>query len=715
MSNLTRERLYQLLPAIYRQRDVALGEPLRALLAVMEQELVAIEQDLGGLYDNWFIETCEEWVVPYLGDLLGVPGLTDELSHLFSQRAHVANAIAYRQRKGVPAMLERVAQDMTGWNAQVVEYFNLLGRTQSVHNVHLKRGQTVNLRNRNAMAYFNSSFDPVASLVEVRRIASRRGKYNIPNVGLFLWRLSSYPMIDGEPYFVDENNGYTFHPLDIDMPLFNRPLAKTEITERTTPRSVPALLTRKMLHDDLETYRQAAVDEKKEKSLYFGTQPVLKILVNGEGIAPEKIKIGDLINWQTSEGQKLYFRASDGEAVEKKFKVIVDPELGRIKFFDAPTGEVRVSYAYGFSANMGGGPYDRRQTLAVPRPESWQAFVSKSGSPNQDTEETHFKSLFEAVEKWNKKKKDGIIHILDNSTYDVSGIKIELSGGRQLVIQAADGKRPCLRGSFTLRANNKKPNNKSKLTLNGLLIGGQLSVLGHLNLKVQHCTVRSGITSSKLSMPSRLNLKGQHDPVRPDIINKGGQEVSQNLQVMISHSLVGPLCLPSEMTELSVKDSIIDGQSEDQAGNAITGAHAQTNEHGPPSTLERVTIFGCVQVKTLTASEAIFTKPVTVQQRQEGYIRFSYVSPGSQTPPRYRCLPNQEHLGFPEFTSTQYGQPGYGQLGQQCPKDITTGAENRAEMGAFEHLLQPQRAANLKTCLDQYLPTGLEAGIFYVT
>ena len=39
------ERLYQLLPALYRLRDVEQGEPLRALLGVIEGELERIEGD----------------------------------------------------------------------------------------------------------------------------------------------------------------------------------------------------------------------------------------------------------------------------------------------------------------------------------------------------------------------------------------------------------------------------------------------------------------------------------------------------------------------------------------------------------------------------------------------------------------------------------------------------------------------------------------------
>lgn len=61
------DRLYQLLPAIYRLRDAAEGEPLRALLAVVEEEFNLLEADIDRLYDNWFIETCDEWVVAYLG------------------------------------------------------------------------------------------------------------------------------------------------------------------------------------------------------------------------------------------------------------------------------------------------------------------------------------------------------------------------------------------------------------------------------------------------------------------------------------------------------------------------------------------------------------------------------------------------------------------------------------------------------------------------
>ncbi|HZS39136.1 MAG TPA: hypothetical protein VFF06_20030, partial [Polyangia bacterium] len=58
-TNPTNERLYALLPAIYKLRDAAQGEPLRALLDVLDTQLQRLEQNTTDLYENWFIETCD--------------------------------------------------------------------------------------------------------------------------------------------------------------------------------------------------------------------------------------------------------------------------------------------------------------------------------------------------------------------------------------------------------------------------------------------------------------------------------------------------------------------------------------------------------------------------------------------------------------------------------------------------------------------------------
>ena len=70
---------------------------------------------------------------------------------------------------------------------------------------------------------------------------------------------------------------------------------------------------------------------------------------------------------------------------------------------------------------------------------------------------------------------------------------------------------------------------------------------------------------------------------------------------------------------------------------------------------------------------------------------------------------------MPRFTDTRYGRPAYAQLGLDCASEITKGAQDGSEMGAFSSLEQPQRETNLRVRLEEYLPFGLEPGLVYVT
>src|SRR5215470_5779752 len=142
------DRLYELLPAFYRLRDIEQGEPLKAMLAVIAEQIAVLEEDLNQLYDDQFIETCAEWVVPYIGDLVGTRGLFVFPNATFSQRAQVANTIAYRRRKGTAAVLEQLARDVTAWPASAVEYFQLLATTQYMNHLRPYNISVTSLRRR---------------------------------------------------------------------------------------------------------------------------------------------------------------------------------------------------------------------------------------------------------------------------------------------------------------------------------------------------------------------------------------------------------------------------------------------------------------------------------------------------------------------------------------------------------------------------------------
>src|SRR5438094_9433273 len=71
------ERLYKLLPAVYRMRDADQKYPLQALLRVIAEHVNVVEDDVRQLYEDWFIETAEDWAVPYIADLIGYRPVAD--------------------------------------------------------------------------------------------------------------------------------------------------------------------------------------------------------------------------------------------------------------------------------------------------------------------------------------------------------------------------------------------------------------------------------------------------------------------------------------------------------------------------------------------------------------------------------------------------------------------------------------------------------------
>src|SRR4029453_4143470 len=169
---MNNDRLYELLPAIYRIRDAEQGEPLRALLQVIGEQVNLVEEDVAQLYDNWFIETCEDWVVPYIADLVGYqavhtagePGDVRTAqgaarTKILIPRREVANTIRYRRRKGTLALLEVLANYIAGWPARAVEFYKLLGWTQALNYLHMERGRTVDLRPSSPLELLGSPFD----------------------------------------------------------------------------------------------------------------------------------------------------------------------------------------------------------------------------------------------------------------------------------------------------------------------------------------------------------------------------------------------------------------------------------------------------------------------------------------------------------------------------------------------------------------------------
>jgi hypothetical protein len=257
--NAQLDRLYNLLPLVLRQRDAAQGWPLRALLQVISEQVNLVEADIDQLYENWFIETCQDWVVPYIGDLVRyrpvqprgaeADNISAQLTEVLSSRQEVANTIRYRRRKGTLALLEDLGKDTSGWSAlKPVEFYKLLAVAPSMKFLQPHQTVSVDLCKRNLLARMNGPFDTLAHTVDVRSPASYHttGFYNIPSVGLYIWRLRPYPVTRTTAYCLEETlpHCFTFSILSNDTPLYNNPVTSSKTAAITEENQLPIPITR---------------------------------------------------------------------------------------------------------------------------------------------------------------------------------------------------------------------------------------------------------------------------------------------------------------------------------------------------------------------------------------------------------------------------------------------------------------------------------------
>lgn len=734
------ERLYDLLPAIHRIRDAEHGEPLRALLDILQTEFDRVELDIARLYDDWFIETSQEWVVPYLGDLLGVRLVPEaEATEARSRRAFVANTLRYRRRKGTLSMLEELAADVTGWGAHVTAFFEHLGWTQNLNHVRLDaapnpyprgadwlnpptvdRVGTVNLRSIDVLDRAHRPFDRTSHTVDVRSPCERVGWYGIRNLGFFLWRLNAYPLRFVQPRrSADYADGFHFSPLGHPAPLFANPPRKPESGKRVTEHDVPGPI------------RPVAFFQNLERYYGIGAEASVAVYRGGDGEGPDlepipldRILCKDLSDWSPPPPGH----------------VAIDVRLGRLAFAPGETpGEgVRVSCHHGFSADIGGGAYDRRSSLTAPGPEDFAAVIARAEpSPAPPL---WFSSLSDALAAWNPAAHPrAVLTIADSATYEEE-LTLAPAGRQHLIIQAANRQRPTLRlrdaGAPGLLRITGGEGASATVTLNGVVIEGAIEVGARSagRLELRHCTLVPGRALGEDGLPLY--------PAQPSLTASAGTPTSPanpELQIVIDRCIVGALRLPEHTRGLIVRDSIVDrpaDPSDPASPRLAIAGHA--DEPGPETCLDRVTVLGELRVQTLRATDTLFMGRVEVRRRQKGCVRFSYVDDrNSITPRRFRCQPDltlerrratldvevlppilaaeiRDRMR-PTFTSVRFGTPGYAQLHRHTAPEVRTGAESGAEMGAFEHLKQPQREQTLRIRLEEYMPYGLEAAIIHVT
>lgn len=761
------DRLYNLLPAIYRIHDLEQAEhsdrslealsdrplsdrPLGALLSTIADQVAVLEEDLAQLYDDQFIETCQEWVIPYIGDLVGYRSAYDVLQQ--SLRVEVADTINYRRRKGTATLLEQLARDVTGWYVHVVEFFKLLAMTQHVLSPRLQ-SRVVDLRQQESLNCLNTPFDTLSHTADVRSIATQRGRYNIQNVGIFVWRLHPYSLTNSPAAKVD-NYRYLFSPLGNNIQLFSRPHIADNVTQLTGPQGVAMPISRNMLARYLQDY----YGEGKSLLLTVdGKEIQVNSHVPGTGSPLQHIshliEVADLSDVKDADGNVVAWTNMP------RSKIAIDPLLGRISF---PRGKgkrapknVQVSFHYGFSTEMGGGEYSRLDSFTRLDPVTTQLLPVEQVSPiTSPPERVPHQQIQQALDALTG---SGIVEITDSGRYSASPA-IHVSTNQLVELRAAEGRRPLLllTNDADKRNNSVTPElsisgeEGAQVVLNGLVIsGGRLHVTGNLSrLTLRHCTLVPGLSiadgsavqdKSKPAVFESESVSQKIEHISPDetIIARKEKTLveidrypptvsliveSPAIIVELDRCIVGGLRVV-DSSKVQITNSIVDATS--QHGIVFAGLDEMTA--GGTLHIANSTVIGLVHASQIDmASNTIFLArhkgqeraPVHVERRQDGCIRFSYLPARSRVPRRYHCQPESEQAAewvHPHFTSLRYGDAGYCQLSRRNVDVINRGADDESEMGAFHDLYQPQRETNLRLRLHEYLRFTLEAGIFYLT
>jgi hypothetical protein len=707
--SFTCEQIYELLPAIYRTRDAENGEPLKALLGVIASQVTILQDDIRQLYADEFIETCASWAVPYIGDLVGAD-LIYELAAGIGQRAFVANTIGYRRRKGTLLDLEQVSMDVSAMPAVGVEFFKRLITTQSMRHLRLGNLATVDLRHGRQLDRIDSAFDTLNRTIDVRRIAPRGrkavdpdptpldidlhggGRFNIPDIGIYLWRWAKNLTVTDAPAFVIDPKRYLFSPLGQNMPLFTIVPPRESFVSLTTRLDVPQPIRRREFYKNIPAF--------------YGPSILLK--ADGVPVPASHICCRDL---------------SDGPGGDwgctMSGKISIDPMLGRIQFAAniAVPKQLLVSYTYGSGGYIGGGAYVR-----TVNPPANPTFVAQIGTASTPTLES-------AVALWNALAPgaSGIILLpgFQSLAADLTGTAaIQLPSTSQLWILAAeihtDGVPSFDSSCTTLNGNIQVQGIQipgpggtvsplGQLFISGLWISGTIEITGDASgVNLMDSTLVPGISLARDGKPT--------EPGEPSIV-----AAAIGVSLTLSGCISGPVGIAAGGSAC-ISSSIIDSCC---PGN-IAYAGSDLASEGADLRIEDCTVIGKLWTRTMQlASNTIFLarRPrhdpwkaaVWASRLQVGCVRFCFVPNDSIVPKRFRCLPDDpshEAELWPNFITLQYGDPSYAMLSGYVPMAVWTGADDGAEMGAFHGTEETLGIRNVQLCAPEFLPVGLEAGIF---
>ena len=563
------EKLYRLLPSVLRLRDAgAMGTPatnptpgaLREVIEIIADQVAVLEEDLARLYDNQFVETAAPWALPYLGDLVGLSGLhVTERNERFAPRAEVANTIAYRRRKGTAAMLEQLARDIMDRPSAAVEFWSRLPTTQHVNHVRLNNVAWASVRQAPQLEFIETPFEAAARTLEVRRIEPGLGKWNLPNVGLFSWRLRDYARTRSPlaPAPIDDRH-LRLHPLGLDVALCARPETETDIARLAEPKNVPVLLTWRLFGGEPVA---GATGQFHPGETWYGPDRSVQLWRIAAGqwaeIPAREIVVCNLHD--VVQAGVITRWGHDADTFAGQRKILFDPLRGRVVL---PAAEaVFATFRTLFPADLGGGEYARATSF------------DKSSAPGRWVAQQPLEEPLPSVPHLNLRSAlnagmahDLVIEIADSGCYceTLPGLSPDAVS---VELRAQDGRWPAL---ILDQVWNLSGDRAGNITLNGLLISGHhLAVAGGLGaLRLRHCTLLPGLN---------IGADGRLDPSAPRPV---ALEATMTVaEIELENCVVGPLRVGPEVN-VRLRNCLVDAGAKDAW--AISGASAGQGTRSTP-------------------------------------------------------------------------------------------------------------------------------------
>lgn len=771
--------LFDRLPEIYRTRDAEQqpADQLRAFLRAIEGPFGALHENIAQLYEDLFIDTCDDWVIPYIADLLGSTHLKGEPRTL---RADVADTIALRRRKGTLGVIERLAVNLTDWACRAVELRENLGWTQHLNHQRpdaggeppyadprltrfdVPRGGTVPIRDPAALALLGSPFDPFAYTADVKPPLDYQRHINLPNVAVFLWRLAAYRLPRVLPLAIGRTDlgaglpagqaqfalRFDMHPLGLPVVLFNtsRPgflRASTSggvVSPLTEPDAVPGPMLDARLnsatpagHPDayvqVDFYNATTTPPSGFDLGDVGLQLYMPLSL--QPLLPAgwawRFRGDNLCAWETGLRRPL----GSGE-------IIVDPDIGRLLIgFDSaaqadelmpPQGtgfasRLFVAFTYGAVGQVGAHPISRGITPpATPAPEVRTVGDVAGGI----TLQAALADLDTAAGPVVIEIHDSLVHPIDLASVAGTAVDagVSLRIAHDLTIRAAGDQRPIVLLAQPLAVRPVVASAATPLTpvvrLEGLYFAPDPAVplpAGEA-LIGRAAVARLELVGCTLAPGGHRLRDGSIADAQPGLrlVNGYGfTDVTEEQAFVPTPDIVIQRSITGSLAVDSRYRLDIQDSIVDAAGSLTPAIAAATTDWGAALDFSGLTCFGTVHVGAVGGIGAIFTQRFEVLDNQHGCIKWSAFSgdPADRLPPNHFCVHAPDARIV--FTSVHFNDPGYGQLALETDRRVTGLGPDDDAMGAFGFLLEAHKWTNLQVRLREFMPVGVRALVVPVT